>query len=208
MCLVCHQGLSDSDVENQLLEILNTKNFENTNVTSISHMSIAGFGLNGPLAQKRAIQLMEEYITWKQNNKSSSDNDFFGTPSADLVQEQLAEVHKFNEISIKNNLTKDDIKDMFYHNKSDNGKRVNELFGNLSDYSVEMTGSFNMSDYSVKENKTSMLSEFNHRVKSVFNMLCGFMDVILLRIKCLLKNRIESVKETNVYDDTHIPNDQ
>lgn len=117
MCLKCHQGLSNAQIESQLIDALQEPHFSEWNGTSIHHMAIAGFGVNGPAAQKYAIELLRRYIEYKKTNVSKGDGTFFGNPTHTIVQTQLDKVIKFNEIATVNNLTTADIHAVFYHHK-------------------------------------------------------------------------------------------
>ncbi len=77
MCLVCHQGLTDEVVLKQIDDILkeidegDTSDFIKWNTTSVSHIILAGLGLNGPEVRFKAIKLLEHFIEWR---KTKSDN--------------------------------------------------------------------------------------------------------------------------------------
>ena len=52
MCYKCHQELSNETIKEQLMNTIITKNFDQWNTTSISHMLIIGSGLNGNVNKK------------------------------------------------------------------------------------------------------------------------------------------------------------
>jgi len=212
MCIVCHEGLSDSDIEEQLLNVLNTLNFKETNATSISHFSLVALGVNGPIAKERALKIIEAYIEWKKENKLENDNNFFGQPSADLVQEQLDKIRMFNEISVANNLTDVDIKNMFYSDDQDNKNRYTEIFGDPKNYHVEMVKSFDINTtkkssnqdnliYDVEDNlevsKTDIFKELTQQIKGGINRMLIFMDIVLTKLKCLFGQIICPIRTLN-----------
>jgi len=165
MCIICHQGLKDSNIEEQLLNILNTPKFENINDTSVSHFSLVALGINGSLAKERALTIIEAYIGWKKNNILENDDNFLGQPSANTVQKQLNKIRKFNEISQAHNLTQEDIKNMIYNNNQNGKNYYTEIFG--------------------KEDKLNIFMVLKRCAQYGINELSVFMGLILTKIKYL-----------------------
>lgn len=68
MCLQCHLGLSDEQVTSQLKSSLDNPLFEQWNETSMSHLSIAGSGFNGPEARNIADQLFNMLVDYSREH--------------------------------------------------------------------------------------------------------------------------------------------
>jgi len=138
MCIQCHRGLCDSDIEKQLSSILDNPEFEKTKETTISHICLAAKGINGTHAKEIALKIIEAYIEWKKNNTLENDDSLFGQPSANTVQDELDIIRKFNEICETNNLTQEDIKDLFYHDDKNNENYYAKI-SNDKKFSIFMT---------------------------------------------------------------------
>lgn len=172
MCLVCHQNLSNESIITSLQESLQTKEFENFNATSISHISIAAIGLNGDIAQDLALQVLEAYISWKNNNIKQEDNSFFGQPSSDRVSKQLELIKKFNLLASKHSLDSNDVRDVLYHPETENSQRIKQLIGNLEDYFVNMIDNFDMPKPENNNNKLqNLIIATKHMFKSIYNVI-------------------------------------
>ncbi|XWV25430.1 putative ORFan [Tupanvirus deep ocean] len=131
MCLRCHQSMSNEQVENDLANTQSDPKFEVWNATSLSHLTIAAFGLNGPTAQKYAMELFEKYIEYKKNHPNGNDDTFFGSPSHTSAKKQLDKINQFVKISNDNKLTDKDIRTMIYHGDSEEGQKIYQLFANI-----------------------------------------------------------------------------
>lgn len=177
MCLQCHEGFSNKVIEKQLLETLESREFEKFNGTSISHLTLISLGMNGHIAQSYAIEILEEYVKWKKDNTSNLDNNFFGQPAWERIESQLDLIYNFNEIAKAHNLTDLDIRDLFYDADSENGKRVNGIIGNLERYFVNMVDSF--------DRIVTKKGSFNVMVDYFVSLVCravNFVDSFISRI--------------------------
>jgi hypothetical protein len=189
MCLQCHQNLNDTVIVSQLQECLKTGCYSNINATSISHFTIAAVGLNGSLAQQTAIQVLEAYIAWKRNNILESDNNFFGQPSYQLVEKQLNNIHQFNKTSTTNNLSANDIRDLFYHIDTDNGKRVASLFSNLDTLFVDMVESYEI--HLDNNNNNLSVQTITKTIKDALDRTKDYMKLLYEKIKEFLSAKKE-----------------
>ncbi|XWV26758.1 hypothetical protein QJ857_gp0296 [Tupanvirus soda lake] len=131
MCLRCHQSMTNEQVENDLANTRLDPKFEVWNATSLSHLTITAFGLNGPRAQKDAIELFEKYIAYKKDHPKDNDDSFFGSPSYANAKKQLEKINQFIKIVNENNLTNMDIRTMLYHGDSEEGQKIYQLFTNI-----------------------------------------------------------------------------
>ena len=71
MCWKCHQFISNEDINQQIKEGLEKKDFNYYNTTSINHIIIVASGYNGDENKQLAIQLLEEFsifLTTKPKN--------------------------------------------------------------------------------------------------------------------------------------------
>lgn len=64
MCLKCHSGLSDDVIIKQLTEAIQNPNFDAWNTTSLHHVYLAIYGLNGGHAHELGLQLAEQFYQW------------------------------------------------------------------------------------------------------------------------------------------------
>lgn len=190
MCLQCHQNLNDTIIVSQLQECLETGNYSNINATSISHLTISAVGLNGTVAQQTAIQILKAYIAWKRNNVLESDNNFFGQPSYQLVEKQLNNIHEFNKTSANNNLSANDIRDLFYHIDTDNGKRVASLFSNLDTLFVNMVESYEI-PLDNNNNNNLNVQTITKTIKDALDRTKDYMKLLYERIKEFLTAKKE-----------------
>lgn len=101
MCKLCHQGLSDEQVIEQLSTI---NSFEGVNETSISHVILAYLGANGPIAENIATGVLNDYIQYKKENKKDSDGSFFGEPTIEYVTNEINNANKMKRKMIMNNI--------------------------------------------------------------------------------------------------------
>ena len=82
MCIKCHQGIPDDQVLQMVKQSLIDPHFEKWNDTSISHLAIGATGYNGEEVRELSNRLINNYITWKNNNPDSKDGTFFGNSTA------------------------------------------------------------------------------------------------------------------------------
>ena len=94
MCIKCHSGIPDEEVERQLSE---QNDFAVWNTTSLSHVTIAAMGANGPRASQLAEDLLKQFREWKLSNPSKNDGCFFGPPSIEQVDSALEGLKNLKE---------------------------------------------------------------------------------------------------------------
>ena len=82
MCIHCHQGLGDERIIVMFRESIDNPRFEVWNSTSVNHMFIAAANVNGPIAKKLALELLEKFIEYAE------------TPSEEGVSELSRESFK------------------------------------------------------------------------------------------------------------------
>ena len=71
MCIKCPSGLSDEEVLSQLryVNASDGDQFELFNTTSVSHLAIAGIGVNGSEARDVAIEVLQKFRDWYTRSK-------------------------------------------------------------------------------------------------------------------------------------------
>lgn len=97
MCLKCHQGLSDEYVLQSSLDSLSNPQFEKWNTTSLSHLFIEISGVNGEECSQLGLQLLDNYIQYKEHNANEKDGTLFGNPSAEYAKEQKTQALELKE---------------------------------------------------------------------------------------------------------------
>jgi len=70
MCNQCHQKVADVNVLEQWTEALENPQFERWNSTSLNHLYLTCYGVNGLKAQTVALKLLANFIEWGK----TSDN--------------------------------------------------------------------------------------------------------------------------------------
>lgn len=91
MCLQCHKNLSDANILAQMQDRLVNPKFEQFNDTSISHIIITYWGVNGDEASGLAKKVLDNYIVWKADHSAQHDDTFWGQPTAATVDSRLSE---------------------------------------------------------------------------------------------------------------------
>ena len=64
MCYSCHLGLTDKNINEQLLDALNKKTYNKWNTTTVSHILLTASGMNGDINRELALTLLEEFINY------------------------------------------------------------------------------------------------------------------------------------------------
>ena len=101
MCLKCHLQLDDNTILEQLTRALEQKNYELFNGTSVSHIILAGYGINGFKTKEIAINLLIDFNKWtKKNNKYTFGYDF-DTIIKELLIKNYTKEELLNEMDIK-----------------------------------------------------------------------------------------------------------
>ena len=102
MCLKCHLRLDDNDILEQLTRALKEKNYELFNSTSISHIILAGHGINGFKTKEIAINLLIDFNKWTKKNNKYTFGDDFDTIIKELSIKNYTKEELLNEMDIKN----------------------------------------------------------------------------------------------------------
>jgi hypothetical protein len=88
MCVRCHCQLSDENLKRMFLDAKETKNFQEWNCISISHLVLAVLS-NGQECKILALELLEEYIIWAKNNPELYKSKMRYSEYGDIVELEI-----------------------------------------------------------------------------------------------------------------------
>lgn len=103
MCLQCHQGISDAEVERQLRGSLSEPKYELWNATSLNHLIISLCGYNGYECSELSYQLLKGFINFCKNNKEA-------IPSIVQLEGQIDKMREFIVNGKRDGILEDDLK--------------------------------------------------------------------------------------------------
>jgi len=153
MCLICHQGLSDDVLKQQLENNLINPKYEVWNSISLSHIRLSMTGINGKEVQEVATKVYESYIQWAEDQHplfGKYGNGFIASNPPPISFEKYV-LKRFKEelIPLSDKFSKDDIRNQIYHNEKVEDLSLAKLFMDImtegerlnpmSDFYVEKT---------------------------------------------------------------------
>ena len=101
MCIPCHSHLTNEQVVLDLQNTLKNRKFDQWNTTSISHILLAGIGINGQEAKSLALQILHHFIEWRKTkpDKYIPEMGMEAMYSAEQLQEYLDFLKPFDPSS-------------------------------------------------------------------------------------------------------------
>lgn len=115
MCLSCHSGLSDAKVKEDLQRSLSDPKYKQWNDVSLAHIILAATGMNGRDVQDIAVNILENYVKWGEENPEDYKTWSFDMESFPIGHLKKAVSTVINElVPHSKKYTQDQIKAQFY----------------------------------------------------------------------------------------------
>jgi hypothetical protein len=160
MCILCHDKLPNEIVMKQLQTELDEPLYSKWNTTSLRHITLAAFGINGEEAQNIALLILNKFKLFLKENYDTyhinfEKNGFFKCPTELQIIELISFILSTNKqnnnmcsIEIRHDMNINNIKYDVTHILHDNIENISiEKHGNISNNDTKLKSSMSNSKY-------------------------------------------------------------